>query len=227
MSYNKHTWVNNVDAVDEDKMNHIENGIKDLDQGLSEVFNAKPNADWRLKSGVYHYEGADTTALDLPFAHVQVLTLRKGGNRGVALAMRWADNEYYLWMNRLHDDTAQNQWAGWVQVYAGKDEIAYQSWHSVVLTRSDNNLLYIMLYGSNHLKEGTYSIDIEGGDSFELRAYGSTNGNLIIPKTALNSISRRDWGFELTFNRSNISGMSGEYNGVGIIHEHTLRLKST
>lgn len=31
MSYNKHTWVNNVDAVDEDKMNHIENGIKDLD----------------------------------------------------------------------------------------------------------------------------------------------------------------------------------------------------
>lgn len=27
MSYNKHTWVNNVDAVDEDKMNHIENGI--------------------------------------------------------------------------------------------------------------------------------------------------------------------------------------------------------
>ena len=27
MSYNKHTWVNNVDSVDEDKMNHIENGI--------------------------------------------------------------------------------------------------------------------------------------------------------------------------------------------------------
>lgn len=27
MSYEKHTWVNNVDAVDEDKMNHIENGI--------------------------------------------------------------------------------------------------------------------------------------------------------------------------------------------------------
>lgn len=31
MSYEKHKWVNNVDAVDEDKMNHIENGIKDLD----------------------------------------------------------------------------------------------------------------------------------------------------------------------------------------------------
>lgn len=27
MSYNKHTWVNNVDAVDENKMNNIENGI--------------------------------------------------------------------------------------------------------------------------------------------------------------------------------------------------------
>lgn len=27
MSYNKHIWVNNVDAIDEDKMNHIENGI--------------------------------------------------------------------------------------------------------------------------------------------------------------------------------------------------------
>lgn len=27
MSYNKHTWVNNVDVVDENKMNNIENGI--------------------------------------------------------------------------------------------------------------------------------------------------------------------------------------------------------
>ena len=27
MSYEKHMWVNNVDSVDEDKMNHIENGI--------------------------------------------------------------------------------------------------------------------------------------------------------------------------------------------------------
>lgn len=27
MSYNKHIWVNNVDAVDETKMNNIENGI--------------------------------------------------------------------------------------------------------------------------------------------------------------------------------------------------------
>lgn len=37
MSYNKHTWVNNVDAVDEDKMNHIENGIKDLDDNYNAV----------------------------------------------------------------------------------------------------------------------------------------------------------------------------------------------
>lgn len=40
MSYNKHTWVNNVDAVDEDKMNHIENGIANLDTRMT---NAETN----------------------------------------------------------------------------------------------------------------------------------------------------------------------------------------
>lgn len=37
MSYNKHTWVNNVDAVDEDKMNNIENGIASLNNDLTNV----------------------------------------------------------------------------------------------------------------------------------------------------------------------------------------------
>lgn len=42
MSYEKHTWVNNVDAVDEDKMNHIENGIANLDTRMT---NAETNIE--------------------------------------------------------------------------------------------------------------------------------------------------------------------------------------
>lgn len=40
MSYNKHTWVNNVDSVDENKMNNIEEGIANLDTRMT---NAETN----------------------------------------------------------------------------------------------------------------------------------------------------------------------------------------
>lgn len=105
-----------------------------------------------------------------------------------------------------------------------KNQVEYADWHSVVLTRSDNNFLYVMLYGSNHLKEGNYSI----ANNFKLVTYGSTNSELTIPKSALSTIYRRDWGFELVFNRSGISGIaSGQYNGVAVPYDGTLLLQST
>ena len=42
MSYNKHIWVNNVDSVDENKMNNIEEGIANLDTHMT---NAETNID--------------------------------------------------------------------------------------------------------------------------------------------------------------------------------------
>lgn len=103
-----------------------------------------------------------------------------------------------------------------------KSKIDYQSWHSVVLTRSDNDYFYIMLYGSNILKEGTYSI----ANDFRVITYGQTSADLTIPKSAINEISRRDWGFEVVCKRSGITGIvSGQYNGIAVVAS-TIRLQS-
>lgn len=105
-----------------------------------------------------------------------------------------------------------------------KSEINYGSWHSIVFTRSDNDYLYIMLYGSSCLKEGTYSI----ANNFSIVAYGTTNGTLTIPTSAIKGVTRRDWGFEVVINRSGITGItSGQYNGIAIVSDATLTLKST
>lgn len=104
-----------------------------------------------------------------------------------------------------------------------KNQVAYGDWHSVVLTRSDNNNLYIMLYGSNHLKEGNYSI----ASDFQIVTYGNTNGTLTIPKSAISGIIRKDWGFELVINRSGITGItSGQYNGIAVVSS-TITLQAT
>ena len=104
-----------------------------------------------------------------------------------------------------------------------KSKIEYQSWHSVVLTRSDNDYFYLMLYGSNILKEGTYSI----ANDFRIITYGQTSSDLTIPKSAINEISRRDWGFEVVCKRSGISGIANtQYNGIAVV-ANTIRLQST
>lgn len=105
-----------------------------------------------------------------------------------------------------------------------KSKINYENWHSVVLTRSDDNYLYIMLYGSNLLKEGNYSI----ANDFRILTYGTTAGTLTIPISAINAISRKDWGFEVVVNRSGITGItSGQYNGIAIPGGATLTLLAT
>lgn len=53
MSYNKHTWVNNVDAVDEDKMNHIENGIANAVEKTGDTM----TGPLTLKKTSYNYNG--------------------------------------------------------------------------------------------------------------------------------------------------------------------------
>lgn len=105
-----------------------------------------------------------------------------------------------------------------------QSSINFMNWHSVVLTRSDNNYVFIMLYGTNRLKVGTYSIQ----GQFKLVTYGTTNSTLTIPTSAIASISRRDWGFEVTVNRSGISGIaSTQYNGIAVVSDGALVLKST
>ena len=126
----------------------------------------------------------------------------------------WKDLVY------IHADTGAVDIVGNI---GNKNTIDYQGWHSVVLTRSDNDYFYIMLYGSNLLKEGTYSI----ANDFSIQAIGTTNSTLTIPKSAIQGISRRDWGFELVCKRSGISGIaSTQYNGIAIVTT-TIRLQST
>lgn len=118
---------------------------------------------------------------------------------------------------------SSNTWSSWRRLITDKSQIEYPGWQSIVLTRSDNDYLYIMLYGSNQLKEGTYSI----ANDFKIYTYGTTNAELTIPKSAISRILRRDWGFELIINRSGISGIaSTQYNGIAVV-SNTLIIKST
>lgn len=105
-----------------------------------------------------------------------------------------------------------------------KSEIVYSNWHSVVLTRSDQTNLLVMLYGSNQLKAGTYSV----ANNFKLVCYGTSYAELTIPKSAITNILRFDWGFELVINRSQISGNpSGELNGTAVVYDGPLTLHSS
>ena len=81
-----------------------------------------------------------------------------------------------------------------------------------------------MLYGSNSLREGEYSID---GDFKMYCIRSSGNQELTIPKSAVESIYRYDWGFELNVNRGKISGDSGGYNGIAIVSGGNLTLRSS
>lgn len=126
----------------------------------------------------------------------------------------WKDLVY------IHADNGYIELAGNI---GSKSQIQYDSWHSVVLTRSDNDYFNIMLYGSNILKEGTYSI----ANDFTVKTYGQTSADLTIPKSAINEIQRRDWGFEVVCKRSGITGIvSGQYNGIAVVAS-TIRLQST
>lgn len=142
-----------------------------------------------------------------------------GGNTSARMELYQGSNN--LGMVEVRNDGIYNGKTG-NRLIETKSQIEYQGWHSVVLTRSDNNLLYIMLYGSNILKEGTYSI----ASDFQIVTYGSTNGTLTIPKSAISGINRKDWGFELLINRSGISGIaSTQYNGIAVVSS-TITLQS-
>lgn len=127
----------------------------------------------------------------------------------------WKDLVY------IHADSGEVELAGDIGT---KNQIVYGSWHNVILTRSDQSWLTLILYGSNLLKKGNYSI----ANDFKLTAYGTSYAELTIPRSAIKEINRKDWGFELIVARSEIQGnVSGELNGVAIAHDGNLVLQST
>lgn len=127
----------------------------------------------------------------------------------------WKDLVY------IHADSGELELAGDIGT---KSQIIYDSWHSVILTRSDQSWLQLMLYGSNLLKKGNYSI----ANDFKLVAYGTSYAELTIPRSAIKNIDRRDWGFELAVARSEIQGnVSGELNGVAVVYDGNLIIQST
>lgn len=56
----------------------------------------------------FFYEGANTTTLDLPSGNCVVVVIKKGANRGYALAFGWTSGSNAVWHNNLHDS-----WKGW------------------------------------------------------------------------------------------------------------------
>lgn len=224
MSYEKHTWVNNVDSVDEDKMNHIENGIANAVEKTGDTMTGDLNMQGNsVKFGnngniLFKEDGYGDKFRIIPDfggtgANNKLIIQSTTGEAGTD-PQNWQDLVY------IHADTGAVDIVGTI---GNKNTIDYQSWHSVVLTRSDNDYLYVMLYGTNILKEGTYSIE----SNFRIITYGDTRADLTIPKSAISSISRKDWGFEVICNRSGITGIvSGQYNGIAVVAS-TIRLQST
>lgn len=105
-----------------------------------------------------------------------------------------------------------------------KTQISFPAWHSMCLTRSDPNNIVLMLFGTEQLKKGLYSLE---AGSFSIMTYGTTNSTITAPVSAVTSINRRDWGFELVLARSGIEGATtGGYHGVAVISNGTLKIKS-
>jgi len=113
-----------------------------------------------------------------------------------------------------------------------KNQITYNSWHNVLLMRSDGTYIYLMLYGCDLLKEGTYSIK----NAFKMTTIGTMNAEITVPLSAIQAISRKDWGFEVIIQRSQITEVissrtsreySNDYNGIGIVHDGNLIIQST
>ena len=215
MSYNKHTWVNNVDAIDEDKMNNIENGIANAVEKTGDTL-----------TGFLDFENKDEFHALIKTRTVNGIDYQVAIGVGFnnSARMEFAQNNNVLSSVEARSDGSIYNGKTGNRLIETKSKINYENWHSVVLTRSDDNYLYIMLYGSNLLKEGNYSI----ANDFRILTYGTTAGTLTIPISAINAISRKDWGFEVVVNRSGITGItSGQYNGIAIPGGATLTLLAT
>lgn len=70
------------------------------------------SADWKNTANGnlqwFFYEGASTSALDLPSGNCVILVFKSSGSRGYALAFGWPSSSTAVWHNNLHDS-----WTGW------------------------------------------------------------------------------------------------------------------
>ena len=68
-------------------------------------------------SGMYYYEGSDTTAYDLPYPNVFVCSFYSNEShrsRGIAFALKWENSiSPTIWTNSCHDDAGTGKWNGW------------------------------------------------------------------------------------------------------------------
>lgn len=73
-------------------------------------------------SGVrfFFYGGTDTTEYNLPVGNCSIIVMRGSVNNGTALAIRRSEDSTTdpteMWINRLTDDTGNQQWAGWTKI---------------------------------------------------------------------------------------------------------------
>lgn len=93
--------------------------INDTNMTLENLANTLTEKKWYLENGKYHYEGQDCTEFKLPTEYCEIFTIMDNTKRrGVAIAMKWqeGENNYVMWINKMHDDTGECNWLGWVEV---------------------------------------------------------------------------------------------------------------
>lgn len=81
------------------------------------TFAKSEGTSWKKGSGMYYYEGSDTTAYDLPYPNVFVCSFYSNESRrsrGIAFALKWENSiSPTIWTNSCHDDAGTGKWNGW------------------------------------------------------------------------------------------------------------------
>ena len=141
MSYEKHTWVNNVDSVDEDKMNHIEDGIYQNSADIELL----QNKDRNLENEIF-YKSGDTYSASYISLSGHVTT----GTTGVAITLflpKRLDNITSITINTLKMEARGIK--GYLNSNAGSYDFLNDSNYTVNVTKRALNAVSILIKKSS------------------------------------------------------------------------------
>lgn len=235
MAYQKTDWEDlpstNTPII-ASNLNKIENELELVDKSLKFNNMAPSDLNNARTFGVYKLAGTYTNAPTSSAIYGILIVYESNGETWTPSEGLGGDSWIWQEIRMTNGDTyrryaanTSSSWSNWsLCLLQNKNSINFVNWHSIILTRSDATYLDLVLFGTDTLKVGNYSIQGE----FKLYTYGTTNSELTVPISAVNSISRLDFGFEVGLLRSKITGIaSSDYNGIAVVGGGQLVLLST
>lgn len=143
-------------------------------------FNASLGMNW------YKYEQSDTSANQLPYPHVCILTTMESANRGFAIAGDWTSSRSGMWMNNLHDDTGSYKWGGWKRIWVEGNAVTGAVWNDYAECREADTIEpgYVLVEtGNDTLTKSTERLSPFAGVSSD--TWGFSQGETDKAKTPI------------------------------------------